>query len=70
MKEINQNNNNQNNNDNYYDNNNINNDNNYDNNKINDNLSNLNIDKISEKDTFTSPKKILLIIIIYIKIIL
>ena len=38
--------------------------------KINDNLSNLNIDKISEKDTFTSPKKILLIIIIYIKIIL
>ena len=34
-----------------------NNDNNYDNNKINDDISNLNIDKISEEDTFTSPNK-------------
>ena len=34
-----------------------NNDNNYKNNKINDDISNLNIDKISEEDTFTSPNK-------------
>ena len=40
-----------------YENNKENNDNNYDNNKINDDISNLNIDKISEEDTFTSPNK-------------
>ena len=40
-----------------YENNKENNDNNYKNNKINDDISNLNIDKISEEDTFTSPNK-------------
>ncbi len=40
-----------------YENNKENNDNNYDNNNNNDNISNLNIDKISEEDTFTSPNK-------------
>ena len=40
-----------------YENNKENHDNNYKNNKINDDISNLNIDKISEEDTFTSPNK-------------